>query len=169
MTNPLSESVDDRTNIEHDQAMDGFLPFSPAPKRPDVTLAVCRGVIRLLGDMNYAAVTEMTLANGRRADVVGLGPRGEIAIIEVKSGVDDFRVDLKWPEYQPFCDAFYFAVGPGFPQDLLPEQPGLIVADGHGGAIVRPAPSEPLVAARRKALTLVFARLAANRASRLSV
>jgi hypothetical protein len=104
------------------------------------------------------------LPNGRRADVVALGPRGEVAICEVKSGPEDLLADRKWSEYLPYCDAFYFAVSPEFPQDLLPAEPGLIVADGFGGAVLRPAPASTLAPARRRALMLGFARLAALRA-----
>ena len=97
---------------------------------------------------------------------MALGRKGDIVIVEVKSGVEDYRVDRKWPQYAPFCDAFFFAVAPEFPQDLLPEHPGLMVADGFGGAIVRHAPPAPLAPARRKALTLAFGRLAAMRSLR---
>ena len=124
---------------------------------------ICRGVLRLFADLNFAGVTEMTLANGRRADIAAIGPKGEITIVEVKSSVADFRSDGKWPEYQPFCDRFYFAVGHSFPKDLIPETAGLIVADGFGGAVLREPSVTPLAAARRKAVTLRFARLAASR------
>lgn len=136
-----------------------------ALSRPETTGEVTRGAYRLLAAMNYAAVAEVGLPNGRRADLMALGPKGEIVIVEVKSGLEDFRTDRKWPEYLPYCDAFYFAVGPHFPQDILPPEPGMIVADGFGGAVVREAPSTPLAPARRKALTLAFARLAAMRTS----
>ena len=96
---------------------------------------------------------------------MALGPRGEIAIAEVKSGLQDFSTDRKWGEYLPYCDAFYFAVAPEFPRQILPEEPGLIVADGFGGAVLREPPSTPLAGARRKALTIAFGRLAATRAS----
>ncbi len=96
---------------------------------------------------------------------MALGPRGEIAIAEVKSSLEDYRTDRKWHEYAPFCDAFYFAVAPEFPREILPQAPGLIVADGFGGAVLRDAPVTPLVAARRKALTIAFGRLAALRAT----
>lgn len=134
--------------------------------RPETTLSVTRGAARLLADMGYAPLLEVGLPNGRRADVMALGRKGDIVICEVKSGVEDYRVDRKWPEYAPFCDAFFFAVAPEFPQGLLPEHPGLIVADGFGGAVVRDPPSTPLAPARRKALTLAFARLAAMRTLR---
>lgn len=132
--------------------------------RPETTAAVTRGAARLLTALGYAPLTEVTLPNGRRADLMALGPKGEIFIVEVKSGVDDFRTDGKWPEYAPYCDAFAFAVAPEFPREILPEEPGLIVADAFGGAILREAPVAPLAGARRKALTLAFARLAALRA-----
>lgn len=136
-----------------------------AISRPETTAQVTRGAARLLGALGYTPLAEVTLPNGRRADLMALGPRGEIFIVEVKSGIEDFRVDLKWPEYRPYCDAFAFAVGPEFPREILPEEPGLIVADNFGGAVLREAPVEPLAGARRKALTLAFARLAALRAA----
>ena len=132
--------------------------------RPETTSAVTRGAARLVGSMGYAPLAEVGLPNGRRADLLALGPKGEIVIVEVKSSPEDYLCDRKWGEYLPYCDAFYFAVGPEFPKSLLPEEPGLIVADGFGGAVVRDALLTPLAGARRKALTLAFARLAAMRA-----
>ena len=134
--------------------------------RPETTQAVTRGAARLLIDMGYAPLLEVCLPNGRRADVMAIGPKGDIVICEVKSGIEDYRVDRKWPEYAPYCDAFYFAVAPEFPQELLPDAPGLVVADGFGGAVVRDAPVAPLAPARRKALTIALARLGAMRAIR---
>lgn len=135
--------------------------------RPETTGQVTRGAARLLAALGYAPLLEVGLPNGRRADIMALGPRGQIAIVEVKSSVEDFRVDGKWPEYGPYCDAFYFAVAPEFPRDILPEEPGLVVADGFGGAVLRDAPDLPLAPARRKALMLAFGRLAAARATAL--
>lgn len=131
--------------------------------RPETTLAVTRGAARLLVSLGYAPLAEVGLPNGRRADLMALGPRGEIVIVEVKSSAEDYLVDRKWGEYLAYCDRYFFAVGPEFPQGLLPEEPGLIVADGFGGAVVREAPYDPLAPARRKALTLAFGRLAAMR------
>lgn len=133
--------------------------------RPETTAAVTRGAARLLSALGYAPLAEVTLPNGRRADLMALGPKGELFIIEVKSSLEDFRADQKWREYGPYCDAFAFAVAPEFPRDILPEEPGLIVADGFGGAVLREAPVAPLAGARRKALTIAFGRLAAMRAA----
>ena len=132
--------------------------------RPQITAAVTRGAARLLIALGYAPLAEVTLPNGRRADLMALGRRGSIFIVEVKSSLEDFRTDQKWQEYQPYCDAFAFAVAPEFPQEILPAEPGLSVADGCGGAVLREAPASPLAGARRKALTLAFGRLAALRA-----
>mgnify|MGYP002031192219 FL=1 len=125
-----------------------------------------RGTARLLLDLGITAIAEFTLPCGRRADLAGLGPKGEMVIIEVKSGVQDFRTDEKWPDYFAWCDRFYFAVSDRFPAEMLPEQTGLIIADGFGGAVVRESPVAKLAPARRKALTLKFARNAAERALR---
>ena len=132
--------------------------------RPEITANVTRGAARLLVDLGYAPLAEVTLPNGRRADLMAVSRKGELAIIEVKSGIEDYRVDRKWHEYLPFCDRFAFAVAPEFPQHILPEEPGLIVCDSFGGAVLREAPATPLAPARRKALTIAFARLAAMRA-----
>jgi hypothetical protein len=101
--------------------------------------------------------------NGRRADVVGIDRAGRLAIAEIKSCQADFDADGKWSDYLPFCDLFYFAVADDFPRAILPEGEGLIIADGFGGAVVRDSVERPLAAARRKAVTLRFARQAAAR------
>jgi hypothetical protein len=132
-----------------------------ASGRDAITREVSRGVGRLLRALGFAVINELSLANGRRADVVGLSPAGDIWIVEVKSCLDDLRVDSKWPEYRDFSDALFFAVAPGFPVEILPADTGLILADRFGGEIVRPAPETRLAAARRKAMTLRFARAAA--------
>jgi hypothetical protein len=129
--------------------------------RDAVTREVCRGVGRLMRALGFASLNELSLPNGRRADVVGLSASGDIWIVEVKSSLEDFRVDTKWPEYRDFSDALFFAVAPGFPVDILPADTGLILADRYGGEIVRPAPEMRLAAARRKSMTLRFARAAA--------
>ena len=133
--------------------------------RPQTTLAVTRGAARLIMAMGYAPLLEVGLPNGRRADIMALSPRGRIAICEVKSGIEDYRADRKWGEYLPFCDEFYFAVAPEVPRQVLPDGPGLIVADAFDGAVIVDPPQTPLAPARRKALTLAFARLAALRAT----
>ena len=132
--------------------------------RPETTGLVTRGAARLMIDLGYAPLLEVGLPNGRRADIMALGPKGDIFIVEVKSGILDFKTDRKRGEYRPYCDAFAFAVAPEFPREILPEEPGLIVADAFGGAVLREAGPVPLAPARRKALTLAFARLAAVRA-----
>jgi len=134
--------------------------------RPETTHRVTKGAARLLRDMGYAPLMEVRLPNGRRADVLALGRKGDVIIVEVKSGIDDYRVDRKWQEYAPFCDAFYFAVAPEFPQNILPDDAGLIHADGFGGAVIREALPQALAAARRKAMLIAFGRLSAFRMSR---
>jgi hypothetical protein len=145
------------------------LPADPVSSRPEVTAAVTRGAARLMAALGFAPLFEFPLPNGRRADLMCVGPKGEFAIVEVKSCIEDYRCDQKWGEYAPFCDAFYFAVPPEFPREAIPEGPGLIVADGFGGAVLVEAPATLLVPARRKALTLQFARLAAMRAASLTL
>lgn len=122
-----------------------------------------RGVARHFTQLGCAVVAEMPLKNGRRADVVALDAKGGIAIVEIKSGTADLAADHKWPDYRDFCDRFYFAVDLDFPRTRLPAGTGIVVADAYGGEIVAAAPVHRLSGARRKAVTLRFAHLAARR------
>lgn len=133
----------------------------PAPR--DLAKDLARGVARALAQRGFATLTEFALANGRRADLLALGRDGELVIVEIKSSVTDFRADRKWPDYLDFCDRLFFAVPDGFPVELIPEECGLIMADPFGAAVLREAPPSPLAAARRRAVTLRFARHAAHR------
>jgi hypothetical protein len=129
---------------------------------------ICRGAIRLLHAMGYAAATELSLASGRRADIVAIGANSEILVIEVKSSMADFRADQKWKEYRAHCDRLLFAVAPDFPQELIPASAGLIVADGFGGEMLREGMQHAVAAATRKAVLLHFARVAASRLAALN-
>jgi len=124
---------------------------------------VARGVSRLLMQEGYSPILEFTLANGRRLDVAALGPDGTVVGVEIKVALGDLKSDQKWPEYLEFCDHFYFAIPPDFLDEFVPTGTGLIVADRYGGAIVRPSPVAPVHASRRRAVTLRFAKVAAER------
>lgn len=124
---------------------------------------IFRGVTRFFTEHDQSCLSEFTLKTGRRVDVISLDKRGNITIVEVKSSVADFRSDNKWHDYLEFCDAFYFAVDNDFPQDLVPPECGLILADAYGATILREPAIQNMNAARRKAVTLRFARTSANR------
>ena len=132
-------------------------------RQSETALAIQRGLSRLLRDHDHVMLTEFTLATGRRADVIALGPDGTIWIIEIKSSPEDFYVDNKWREYREFCDRFSFAIPQTMDGSIIPIDAGLIVADHWGAEIMRPASQHPLHASRRKALTHSFARSAAQR------
>jgi len=132
-------------------------------RQSDRALTVFRGLGRLMRSFDYACIPEVTLPNQRRADLCGLGRSGEIWIVEIKSSIEDFRADGKWPGYLDFCDRFFFATLPDVPADIFPNAVGLIVSDGFSADILRDSPQDKLPAARRKALTLRLARHAAHR------
>jgi hypothetical protein len=128
-----------------------------------VALDIARGTSRYLRALRCAVIAEIPLADGRRADLMALDERGGITIVEVKSCLADFRTDHKWEDYRQWCDRFYFAVDCDFPQEHIPEECGLMVADRFGAEPLREPPEHRLDAARRKAVTLRFARCAAFR------
>lgn len=139
-----------------------------AGRNTDVATGLVRGTVRLFSEMGLSAVVEMPLRSGRRVDVMAIARDGRITVVEVKSSPADFRSDNKWPEYLDYCDYFYFAVPVGFPVELLPEHTGLIVADRYDATIVRPASEQAMNGARRRNVTLRFARAAAERLCRLT-
>jgi hypothetical protein len=137
-------------------AMDNTLPPMPGQK-------LARGVARLLRSMDHAVLTEFVPARGLRVDVISLGPKGELWIVECKSCRADFASDRKWQGYLDWCDRYFWAVDCDFPSDLLPPDTGLILADSYGAEIARLAPETRLAAARRNRITRDFGRAAALR------
>jgi len=147
----------------------------PAPGRRSLaesdlaamTRGITRGVCRHLANTGHAVLTEVKLPNRRRADVMALDADGRVLVVEVKSTLADYRADGKWREYLPYCDSFAFAVAETFPLDALPPECGLMVADPFGAEVVRLMALDPLHPARRRAMTLRFARQAGERLQRL--
>ena len=125
---------------------------------------LARGVCRHLRSHDFVSVEELVPTSGLRVDVMGLGPKGEIWIIECKSSRADYLSDKKWEGYLEWCDRFFWAVDTDFPTELLPDDTGLILADGYGAEIVRMSPEEKLAPARRNVMVQKFARHAAMRA-----
>ena len=130
---------------------------------PARTSAVRRATARLCLLLGWAPIHEVTLPNGRRADILALRPDGGFACIEIKSGARDFLADSKWPDYREYSDALYFAVDCDFPPELVPPDTGLIVAADLTAELIRDAPSHPLPSARRRSLLHLFATLSATR------
>lgn len=131
--------------------------------------AVARGICRLFARNDIWCLAEMPLRNGRRADLAGVDARGQVVIVEIKTARSDLLGDVKWPDYLDFCDRFYWGVPPELDRkclesaDFRPDCCGVIVADGYDAEIVRPAPSRPLAAARRKVEIERLARAALRR------
>lgn len=140
--------------------------FSDAPVAADVA----RGVTRLFCRQELFAICEVPLPNGRRADLMGVDPKGNLTIVEIKVAKSDLLGDCKWTEYLDYCDRFYWAVPSELAaildaEQFLPGEAGLIVADRYDAALVRQSCDRPLAPARRKAELLRFARRAARRLS----
>mgnify|MGYP001796362324 CR=1 FL=1 len=126
-------------------------------------MMVRRGLQRMFFEEKAASLPELTLKTGRRADLVVLDGKGMVTIVEIKSSIEDFRVDTKWPDYRDFCDRFYFATHSDVPLEIFPQSEGLILADTYGAEIVRRAEDDKLSAGARKAITQRFASAAAER------
>ena len=124
---------------------------------------LARGVGRLLQGHGFVSVEEFVPVTGLRVDVMGLGPKSEIWVVECKSSRVDFTSDAKWQGYLDWCDRYFWAVDEAFPTDLLPEGTGLMIADAYDGEILRMAPEQRLAPARRKVLLHKFASHAARR------
>lgn len=151
-------------------APDSVLPDSCFQDLAPVAIEVARGVTRLFCRRDLFAICEVPLPNGRRADLMGIDPKGRLTIVEIKVSKADLTGDAKWTDYLDYCDQFFWAVPPALAglldeQRFLPDTAGVIVADRYDAAVVRDAPERPLAPARRKAEILRFARRAARRLS----
>ena len=134
-----------------------------AGRQSERALAIRRGIQRMFFEQRWATLPELSLANGRRADLIALGPKSEIVIIEIKSSVEDFKSDNKWSDYKPFCDQFYFATLSDVPAHIFPESEGFIVADKYGAEILRTSQIDKIAAGTRKSIVQRFAASAADR------
>ena len=124
---------------------------------------IARGVARHLARLNFASLEEFVPTRGLRVDLMAIGPKSEIWIIECKSGRADFMADKKWQGYLDHCDSFFWAVDMQFPTNILPDEGGLIVADAFDAEILRIPEESPLSPARRKKIIHKFGRDAALR------
>lgn len=132
-------------------------------RQSDRAMMVRRGVQILMREMRLSVLPELSLASGRRADLIAISEKGEIWIVEIKTSIEDFRVDRKWPEYRLHCDRLFFATHKEVPLDIFPQDCGLFLSDGYGAHLLREAPEHRLPPATRKSVTLSFARAAADR------
>ena len=130
---------------------------------------VARGIARLFARNDIWCLAEMPLRNGRRTDLMGVDAKGRVVIVEIKVSRADLLGDGKWPDYLDHCDRFYWGLPPSLDRSVLerddyqPDCCGIIVADAYDGEIVRPAPSHPLAAARRKVEVERLARTSLRR------
>ncbi|MBN34020.1 MAG: hypothetical protein CMM46_04450 [Rhodospirillaceae bacterium] len=131
-------------------------------------VGLARGLGRLFAALGQTSLTEFTVKNGRRTDLIALDSKGRFTIVEIKTSLADFRSDTKWTEYLEFCDYYFFSVPEHFPREVLPDHHGLIVADRFDATILRPSPEAMMNAAWRKAQTLRFAATAARRLHELT-
>ena len=145
------------------------IPLNPLVdgRQSERAMKVRRGVQRLLTEMGAHVIPELSLASGRRADLVALTRPGDIWIVEIKSSIEDLRADQKWQDYRMHCDRLFFAFTQDLPCEIFPEDTGLIIADAYGAHLHCEAPEHRLPAATRKSMTVRFAMAAAQRINRL--
>lgn len=147
-----------------DQADENIGPLTGAA-------AVARGVARLFSRHDIMVLSEVSLPNKRRADLMGVDAKGQIVIVEIKVSRADLLGDNKWTEYLDYCDRFYWAlpgefdISPLDRPDFMPDRAGLIIADAYDAEMVRSAATHALAPARRKTETMRLARRSMQRLS----
>ena len=155
--------------FQHASMVEPAASRATAPQSQFDAKDVERGISRLFARNDIWCISEMPLRNNRRADLMGIDPKGRIVIVEIKVSRADLLGDGKWPDYLDFCDRFYWGLppeldrGPLDTEDYKPDCCGVIVADAYDAEILRPAPSHPLAAARRKVEVERLARAALRR------
>lgn len=151
--------------MSHSTIADSAGVIQAPPLARDVLRGTCRWLLRA----GVSPLAEVPLSDGRRADILGIDAAGRLTCVEIKVSRADLRGDRKWTDYLAHCDRFFWAVPPGLPLDDLampafrPEDTGVIVADRFDADLVRDAPWRALHAARRRAVTILLARRAAQR------
>lgn len=149
--------------------MTGSLNPDPISLNRDAA-AIARGIMRLFARNDIWCLPEMPLRGGRRADLMGIDAKGQVVIVEIKVARGDLLGDGKWLDYLDHCDRFYWGVATHIDHSPLdteafrPDSCGVIVADGYDAEIIRPAPTAPLAAARRKVEIERLARASMRRA-----
>src|SRR3546814_7914009 len=79
----------------------------PGIDRANAAALLSRGLTRFFAAHGLVSLPEFTLRSGRRADLLCFDAKCRITLVEIKSSVEDFRCDQKWPEYLEYCDQFY--------------------------------------------------------------
>lgn len=159
----------DQQDNDSQLLMDGGALLEADSQPLEGARAVARGVARLFLRHDILVLSEVSLRNRRRADLMGIDAKGQIVIVEIKVARGDLLGDNKWTEYLDYCDRFYWAVpgdfdhGPLARPEFLPERSGLILADAYDAEIIRPAATHSLAPPRRKTETLRIARRAIGR------
>jgi hypothetical protein len=125
--------------------------------------SLARGVARHFSSLGWVSIEELAPVRGLRVDVMALGPKDEIWVIECKSNLADFRSDRKWGRYLEWCDRFFWAVDTRFPIDELPKITGLMIGDAYNSEIIRMGPETKMASSRRKGIVHKFAVNAARR------
>lgn len=86
-------------------------PVKPGSRR-EVAEGLKLAAAFFLFRKGYSCAFEVAISawGKRRADVIGNRINGNIVIVEVKSSLEDFKSDHKWPEYMRarVSDQFYF-------------------------------------------------------------
>ncbi len=148
--------------------MSDELALPPDGRQSETAVMIARGVRRLLRARGFSSLTELSLIDGRRADIVAVNGEGEVLIVEVKSSPADVRADRKWRDYVAACDRLYFAISESTPAAIMPAEAGLIMADPYGAEVLREAEFRRMASATRRALLIRFALAAADRLHRLA-
>ena len=126
-------------------------------------MVIRRGVQRLLMAMGAHVLPELSLASGRRADLVALTRRATSGSSRSSRRSRISGSTGNGPNTGCISDRFFFATHPEVPAEIFPEECGFILSDGYGAEILRDAPEHRLPPATRKALMLRIARAGAAR------
>lgn len=106
---------------------------------------------------------------GGRCDVLGINYRGMIVVVEIKSGLADYRADKKWRRYLAYANLMYFAFPPGvkIPQELKDDPDVGILQPGPSGQlrVVKRTSWRPVNGKLKRATVLGLVYRAADRTS----
>ena len=65
--------------------------------------SIFKQTMRFFSKKGYQVLSEFSLPNKRRVDIIAINLKKEIIIIEIKSKKKDLNYDKKWKSYLNYC------------------------------------------------------------------
>ena len=129
--------------------------------------SIFKQTMRFFSKKGYQVLSEFSLPNKRRVDIIAINLKKEIIIIEIKSKKKDLNYDKKWKSYLNYCNYFYFACNEKITNVNFSQNIGIIQKKFNKIKIIKESKYKKLSQIKKNKLILNFALSAASKFHRL--